>query len=144
MTEIIFDRFDQTDAWTLGVAMHAESTKRNYPIVIDIRRGETPMFSVMLPGASELNFDWARRKRNLTLLTGVASWTHAENLAQGDDVLAVMGLDPRDYTAHGGCVPIRVRGVGIVATVTISGLPQKEDHDFAMACLLDYLNGQKK
>ena len=142
MTTVVFDRFDQSDAFALGVAMHDEALKRNYPIVIDIRRGETPLFSVMLPGAGEVNFDWARRKRNLTLLTGVPSWTHAENLANGDDVIEEMGLDPRDYTPHGGCVPIRVEGVGIVATVTISGLPQKEDHDFAVACLLDYRDRQ--
>lgn len=143
MTDIVFDRFDQSDAWALGVHMHDEAVKRNYPIVIDIRRGETPLFSLMLPGAGELNFDWARRKRNLTLLTGVSSWTHAENLAEGDDIIATMGLDPRDYTPHGGCVPIRVTGVGIVATVTISGLPQKEDHDFAVACLREYRDLQK-
>lgn len=144
MTDVIFDRFDQSDAYALGVYMHDEAIKRKYPIVIDIRRGDTPMFSVMLPGAGELNFDWARRKRNLTLLTGVSSWIHSENLASGDDVMTSMGLDPRDYTPHGGCVPIHVNGVGMVATVTISGLPQKDDHDFAVACLMDYRDRQAK
>lgn len=138
MSTLTFARFDQSDAWALGSLVRERAIARDFPIAIDIRRGDTPLFAVMLAGAGNVNFDWARRKRNLTLLTGKSSWEHAENLAQGDDVIASMGLDPRDYTAHGGCVPIVVDGVGIVATLTISGLPQKDDHDLAMQCLVDF------
>ena len=138
MQEPVFDKFDQNDAWALGNLMRDTAVERGYPIAIDIRRGDTPLFSVMLDAATELNFDWARRKRNLVNLTGMSSWEHSVNKANGDDVIEKMGLDPRDYTPHGGCVPIRVAGVGIVATVTISGLPQKEDHEFAVESLNAY------
>ena len=50
-------------------------------------------------------------------------------------MVAMMALDPRDYTAHGGCFPIRVRGTGMVGTVTVSGLPQKEDHALVVETL---------
>lgn len=138
MTEPTFDRFDQTDAWNLGHMMREAAIERGFPIAIDIRRGDAPLFSVMLEGASEVNFDWARRKRNLVLLTGTSSWQHSINKTNGTDVIAMMGLDPRDYTPHGGCVPVRVSGAGIVATVTVSGLPQKQDHEFALEMLNAY------
>lgn len=132
MAEIVLKHFTVEDAFALGLEMHTDARALKLPIVIDIRAGDAPLFSVMLPGASGLNFDWARRKRNLTLLTEKASWHHSQNLANGEDVIASMALNPRDYTAHGGCVPVFVEGAGLVATVTISGLPQKEDHEFAM------------
>lgn len=135
----VFAKFDHEDAWALGNLMREEAVKRGYPIVIDIRKGDAPLFSVMLEGASGNNFDWARRKRNLVLLTEQSSWHHSEQKSKGTDVIANMGLNPRDYTPHGGCVPIFVKGAGLVATVTISGLPQKEDHDFAVESLQRYL-----
>lgn len=134
----IFDKFDQNDAWQLGSLMREKAVARNYPIVIDIRRGDAPLFSVMLDGASALNYDWARRKRNLVLLTEESSWFYSLKLAEGKNIIELMGLDPRDYTPHGGCVPIFVKGVGLVATVTISGLPQEEDHRFAVDSLIEF------
>ena len=139
MTDIDFKRFTAAEAFELGSRMYADAMAQALPIVIDIRSGDAPLYSVMLPGASALNFDWARRKRNLTLLTQKSSWHHSQNLAKGEDVIASMALDPRDYTAHGGCIPIFVEGAGLVATVTISGLPQKEDHEFALKHLTDLM-----
>ncbi|MFM6962792.1 MAG: heme-degrading domain-containing protein [Micrococcales bacterium] len=126
-------KFDLQDAWQLGTILRELATERSLPIVIDIRQVDTPLFSVMLPGATTANFDWARRKRNLVLLVGESSWQISLKTALGTDYLALMDLPGRDFTPHGGCVPIRVEGVeGIVATVTISGLPQEQDHELAV------------
>jgi uncharacterized protein (UPF0303 family) len=40
-----------------------------------------------------------------------------------------------DYAGHGGCFPIRVTGTGVVAAVTVSGLPQRADHELAVEAL---------
>ena len=40
-----------------------------------------------------------------------------------------------DYAAHGGSFPINVAGAGIVGSVTISGLPQREDHNLVVEAL---------
>ena len=132
--------FTQEDAWNLCVIANDLATERDYPIVIDIREGDTSLFTVKLPGATDENLNWARRKRNLTLLTKVASWEHDKARKAGHDILEEQNLDEKDYASHGGCVPIFVNGE-LVATLTISGLPSKDDHEFAVECLT-LLNAQ--
>jgi uncharacterized protein (UPF0303 family) len=53
---------------------------------------------------------------------------------------AQMRLDPDRYAAHGGAFPVTVRGVGVVGTVAVSGLPQLEDHEFVVAQLRRFLD----
>jgi uncharacterized protein (UPF0303 family) len=48
-----------------------------------------------------------------------------------------MGLPLRDYAAHGGSFPIRVEGVGCVGAVTVSGLPQREDHELVTSVIAE-------
>ncbi len=126
--------FTQEGAWQLCEIAHDLAAARGYPIVIDIREGEKSLFTVRLPGATDENLNWARRKRNLTLLTKQASWEHDKARKVGHDIITEQNLDEKDYASHGGCVPIVVGGE-LVATFTISGLPSQEDHEFAIECL---------
>jgi uncharacterized protein (UPF0303 family) len=47
----------------------------------------------------------------------------------------MMALDPRDHAAHGGSFPLLVRGTGCVGAVTVSGLPQRVDHELVVEAL---------
>jgi uncharacterized protein (UPF0303 family) len=40
---------------------------------------------------------------------------------------------------HGGAFPIIIRGVGVVGTITVSGLPQAEDHAFVVRMIAEHL-----
>ena len=127
-------RFNLDDAWKLAEIAHDLAAVRSYPIVIDIREGEKSLFTVKLLGATDENLNWARRKRNLTLLTKQPSWEYDKARKAGHDILVEQNLDEANYASHGGCVPIFVNNE-LVATLTISGLPSKEDHEFAIECL---------
>jgi uncharacterized protein (UPF0303 family) len=40
-----------------------------------------------------------------------------------------------DYASHGGSFPLAVKGAGIVGSVTVSGLPQRADHELVVEAL---------
>jgi uncharacterized protein (UPF0303 family) len=40
-----------------------------------------------------------------------------------------------DYATHGGSFPLNVAGAGIVGSVTVSGLPQRADHELVVEAL---------
>jgi len=130
-----FDSFDQATAVAIGQAILRTAQERSLPVIIDVRKGDDCLFFAALPGTTPANADWARRKRNLVNLLEQSSYAIGLQGKAGNDVVAMMALDPRDYTAHGGCFPIRVRGTGMVGTVTVSGLPQKEDHSLVVETL---------
>jgi uncharacterized protein (UPF0303 family) len=46
-----------------------------------------------------------------------------------------MGLPPRDYACHGGSFPLKIIGIGCIGVVTVSGLPQREDHIMVVQAL---------
>ncbi len=136
---LVFESFDQNTAWQLGSLLRERAANHNWPIIVDIRAGETPLFYAALPGTTPANSDWARRKRNLVNKLEMSSYSIGLHIAIGQNILEFMALDPRDHAPAGGCVPIRVKGAGMVATCTVSGLPQRDDHKVVVEAIADLL-----
>ncbi len=40
-----------------------------------------------------------------------------------------------DYATDGGSFPLNVEGAGVVGSVTVSGLPQRDDHNLVVEAL---------
>src|SRR3954470_13589492 len=126
---LVFDRFDNRDAWRLGSRLVEMGIERGLPIVVDIRRGSQQLFHAALPGTVADNDVWIARKVRVVERFGESSFRVGRRLAaQGRELGADDGLDPALYAAHGGGFPIRIRDVGVVGVVTVSGLPQAQDH----------------
>lgn len=125
---LVFEHFDRTTAWELGNLIRQQVEAEGGFAAIDIRRGDDCWFFTSMPGAGPANADWARRKRNLVNLTEIPSYRMNLEMQAGSPLLELMKLDGRDHVAAGGCFPIRVRDTGVVGTVTVSGLPQRDDH----------------
>lgn len=133
-----FQNFDADTAWKLGNRLKANAETRGVAVTIEIRVGKETIFFFAMQGAKPENADWARRKRNVVDLLWRSSYAVGLSLQEEQSSLeAKMGLPLRDYTAHGGSFPIRVVGVGTIGTVTVSGLPQRDDH----AMLVEELAG---
>ena len=95
-----------------------------------------------LPGTTPDNDHWVRRKTAVVYRFHRSSFYMGVSCRmKGIGLAERFTLDREDYAAHGGSFPIRVRGVGLVGTVTVSGLPQEEDHRLVVATLDHFLAG---
>jgi uncharacterized protein (UPF0303 family) len=128
---LVFTRFDNADAWRLGSAMVAAAAERELAVTIDIRRHGQQLFHAALPGTTPENDSWIERKVNVVNRFAASSYLVGRRLAANGSALdEARGVEPRLFAAHGGAFPVRVRDVGVVGTVAVSGLPQADDHAF--------------
>jgi uncharacterized protein (UPF0303 family) len=118
--------FDEAAAWRLGVIL--VDLGQGMPVVINIRTADRVLFHAALPGSAPLNDLWAQRKSNTALMFQLPSLLVGRRKAAKGETLERDGLSLASHADHGGAVPIRVKGVGVVAVATVSGLPQVEDH----------------
>ena len=135
-----FKTCNEADAWTLGNLMRSAAQARNLPFVIDIRIGNRPLFYTALPGTTPDNPAWVRRKANTVLRFHKSSYrVGREYELKGQKFDPSRGLDPLEFAPAGGGFPIHVIGTGIVGAVTVSGVPQREDHGFVVEMLCEFL-----
>jgi uncharacterized protein (UPF0303 family) len=135
-----FTGFDAGDAWTVGTRLRAVAEQRLLPVAIDIQVSGHPVFLTMMPGATPNNLDWIRRKRNVVVRYERSSYAIGLQLQRDQTTLTEqVGVEARDYAAHGGCFPIRVRGTGFIGSIGVSGLPQRADHELIVEVLTGVL-----
>lgn len=115
--------------------------RRSLPVAIDIRRGTQQLFHAALPGSVTDNDTWIERKVRVVERYGVSSFLFGRRLAErGVQLDAALGVDPARYAPHGGAFPVRVRDVGVIGVVTVSGLPQADDHALVVEAIRGFLS----
>ena len=133
--ELVLPRFTNDDAWALGSLLVELATRRGLPVAVDIRRGTQQLFHAGLAGSTADNDAWIERKVQVVRRFGSSSYLVGRRLQRSGDTIEGVGLDPARYAAHGGCFPVLVAGVGMVGTVTVSGLAQADDHALVVEAL---------
>lgn len=137
--ELVLEHFDHADAWRLGSRITAAAQAAGHAVGIDIRRSGLVLFRAALPGITPDQEVWIARKSALVLrMESSSALVDARLSAAGIDAAAIGWLGA-DYAVTGGSFPIRVRGVGVVAAVTASGLTSMEDHDLVVAGIRAHL-----
>ena len=129
--ELQFERLDEALAWDLGLRLRALAEERHLKVVIDIRRFGQPLFYTALEGTTPDNVDWVRRKSNVVQRFFRSSYSVGLKLKAKNEALPE-GLSLADYATHGGSFPLTVAGAGVVGSVTVSGLPQRADHELVV------------
>ena len=131
--------FTPDTAWQLGTTVRDLALARGLGLVVDVRRFGSPhqqLFYSALAGTTPDNQRWVARKVATVARFHKSSYHVGRLLEQsGLSFSARYNLPEEDYAAHGGCFPIHVAGTGIVGAVTVSGLPQREDHNLVVEAL---------
>jgi uncharacterized protein (UPF0303 family) len=136
--------FDNDDAWQLGIVLVELAVARRAPVVVDLRRNGQQLFHYALPGTNADNDAWIKRKTAVVDRFGSSSYLVGRRCAaDGTTFEERYRLDRDRYAAHGGAFPVHVKGVGVIGTVAISGLPEDQDHALVVAGLESYLSGLK-
>ena len=138
--DLQFSSFTNDDAWDLGSALVAAARERGAPVVVDVTRNGHQLFRAALTGSSPDNDSWIARKERVVHRFGHSSlYVRQASIERGTTFEEEFALDPAQYAAHGGAVPVVVRSVGPVGVVAVSGLPQVEDHRLVVAAIRAHL-----
>lgn len=138
---LVLPAFDERAALRLGHWLTERALADGLPIVVNIRTADRVLYHAALPGSAPLNDRWIARKSATALLFQQPSLLVGTRNREQGKTLADNGLSTADYADHGGAVPIRVKGAGVVACLTVSGLPQVEDHRLAVAAIRALMAG---
>ncbi|WP_429301594.1 heme-degrading domain-containing protein [Paraburkholderia sp. GAS199] len=137
---LVFPHFDADRAWQIGAYLHEVAKARGIAAAIDVRTFGQPLFFSLLPGATPDNVDWARRKGNTVAHFRCSSYAVGLKLKQANSTLAERhGLPVSEYASHGGAFPLSVAGAGVIGSITVSGLPQRADHELVVEALCAHL-----
>jgi uncharacterized protein (UPF0303 family) len=138
--ELQFVSFDESTAWEIGCLLVERAQKEQLCITIDITRGSHQIFHASLPGTSADNDAWIKRKVRLVYRFGHSSFYMGQRLKnRGKSIEEAYLIPESKYAPHGGCFPVIVKNTGMVGTITVSGLPQEEDHKLVVRAIRDYL-----
>jgi uncharacterized protein (UPF0303 family) len=138
--ELQFANFSEITAWEIGSQLVEQAMKAGLPITIDITRGAHQLFHAGLAGTSVDNDEWVKRKVRLVYRFGHSSFYIGQLLKSKEKRIEEAYLiSESEYAPHGGCFPIIVKDTGMVGTITVSGLPQEEDHKLVVQVIRNYL-----
>lgn len=138
--ELQLAAFTNDTAWELGRRLVETARGRGLAVTVDIRRGEQQLFHCALPGTAADNDAWIERKNRVVRRFGHSSFYVGQSLRRdGTTIAERFLLDEAEYAPHGGAFPVIVRDVGMVGTVTVSGLPQEDDHRLVVEVLRAFL-----
>ncbi|SFT03756.1 heme-degrading domain-containing protein [Paenibacillus sp. BC26] len=140
--ELQFSAFTNETAFQIGTKLIERAQQEDKAIAVTIVRNGELLFHSKMNGTNANNDQWIQRKRNVVHHFGHSSYfMHVEFKANGNSIEA-SHLDPKDYAAEGGSFPLIIKNVGVVGTITASGLPGELDHQIIVDVLGEFLLGK--
>ena len=139
--ELQFTTFSNDTALEVGLALVRAAREKGEAVTIDITRAGQQLFHFALTGTSIDNGEWVKRKNRVVNRFGHSSYYMGISLKKAGQTIEEKYLLPEsEYAAHGGAFPLIIKGVGVVGTITVSGLPQAEDHELIVSVLREFLS----
>ncbi|MBD1564682.1 heme-degrading domain-containing protein [Vibrio sp. SA48] len=142
--ELQFNEFDNQTAWELGSLIKNRAEAKQVNVAIEIVCNGHRLFSFAMPDTTCDNQCWIERKRNVVDRYQHSSWYMGQYYkAKGKTIDQASLVDAKEFAPYGGSFPLIIRGVGVVGSISVSGLPQYEDHKLVVDTIADYLAGEK-
>lgn len=140
-----FTEFNPEIAWKLG-SFAREYALEKFPhraVVIDITlsTGHCLFRTATLPGTSVDNDNWVQRKVKSVFRFGKSSFFMGQDLRlRGETLESFFFVSPKEFSVHGGSIPIRVNAHdAVIGALTISGLTEEEDYLLAVEIVKKFL-----
>lgn len=138
--ELQFRAFSNETALEVGLALLQAAHTLGKAVTIDIVRNGQQLFHYAMSGTSADNDAWIKRKSNTVQRFGRSSYALGMALKNAGQSIEQKYLLPEsEFAAHGGSFPLTIRDVGVVGAITVSGLPQTEDHELVTNTLRAFL-----
>ncbi len=138
--ELQFSSFSNEMALEIGNLIVERARAEHKSIAVDIERNGHQLFHHSMTGTTPDNSEWIKRKNRVVNRFGNSSLHVGQLLKQaGTTIEARSFVNPMEFSAHGGAFPITIRNTGIIGTITVSGLPQEEDHRLVTRVIEEYL-----
>jgi len=113
--------------------------QRKLPIAIEVRIGDWIVFHASLQGSKPENDWWINRKVAVVKLKQHSTmYERVSAEERGVDWHKENNLQDETHAIHGGAIPL-ITDEGFKGILIISGLPQVEDHLFAVEVLTEFL-----
>jgi len=128
-----------TDALEIGEIATTLGNQRKVPIAIQVRIGGWIVFHASLEGSKPENDWWINRKVAVVMLKQHSTmYERVSAEERGVDWHKENNVQDETHAIHGGALPL-ITGEGFKGILIISGLPQVEDHLFAVEVLTEFL-----
>lgn len=134
--ELQFTKFDATTAWRLGSWIADKARKEDLKITVDITRVGQQLFHFAAEGTTCDNDEWIERKVRTVYRFGHSSFYMGRKLVHDNQTAEhKYFVSESEFCFHGGSFPIILKGTGVIGTLTVSGLPQEQDHALAVEAI---------
>lgn len=137
--QLILPSLTNSDAVEIGEIATTLGKQNVLPIAIDVRIGDWVVFHASLEGSTPKNDWWISRKSAVVMLKQHSSMYERISAEERKvDWYKENELTDETHAIHGGALPLNTYK-GFKGILAISGLPQVEDHLFAVKVVTDYL-----
>jgi len=128
-----------SDAVEIGEIATALGKQRSAPITVQVRIGDWVVFHACLEGSKPENDWWISRKVAVVLLKHHSPmYERVSAEERGVDWHKENNLRDETHAIQGGALPL-ITNEGFRGILIVSGLPQVEDHLFAVEVLTEFL-----
>jgi uncharacterized protein (UPF0303 family) len=127
------------DATEIGLIAVTLGNQRKLPIAIEVRIGDWIVFHACLEGSKLENDWWINRKVAVVKLKQHSTmYERVSAEERGVDWHKENNLQDETHAIHGGALPL-ITNEGFKGILIVSGLPQVDDHLFAVEVLTEFL-----